>query len=231
MENYLSLFFIFTDCWDHFKKGKKRDMSLAIELAADRKKILVNCEMSTGGWTVIQKRHEGNVNFFREWSEYKRGFGNHNSDHWIGLDIIHKLTNQDRYSLRIDMTNWERETVTVEYKNFIIDTEENGYRLNISGYTESKAGDSLSKHNGWKFSTKDVDNDGIKKKLVDGSCAKRFKGAWWYHKCYSSNLNGNYYRGGTVQEEAYDGISWKSWTGTKTSLKYVSMKIRPKNAN
>ncbi|CAD5122942.1 DgyrCDS11337 [Dimorphilus gyrociliatus] len=215
------------DCWDYYKKGRRRDTALNIQLSADNSVISVSCDMTNGGWTIIQKRHEGSTNFFRDWSEYKKGFGQQFSDHWIGLDNIHKLTNQDRYSLRIDMMNWERETATVEYEYFSVDNEANGYKLNISGFSGSEAGDSLSKHNGWKFSTKDVDNDGAKKEL-GGSCAKRFNGAWWYHKCYSSNLNGLYYRGGKVDDGAFDGVSWKSWTGSKKSLKQVSMKIRPR---
>lgn len=30
--------------------------------------------MTHGGWTVIQKRSNGNVNFLRKWADYKKGF-------------------------------------------------------------------------------------------------------------------------------------------------------------
>ena len=63
----------------------------------------------------------------------------------------------------------------------------------------SVKGDSLSYHNGKKFSTKDQDND------VDSgsSCAVRFHGAWWYNSCYNSNLNGQY--NGTDDK----GVEWQ----------------------
>lgn len=99
----------------------------------------------------------------------------------------------------------------------------------MTGYQDSPAGDSLTKHHGSRFSTMDVDNDLVEKEF-GGSCARRFSGAWWYYKCYKSNLNGKYYRGGSVEAERYDGVAWKSWTGSKYSLKKVEMKVIPRSA-
>ncbi|KAG7258482.1 hypothetical protein CRUP_015093 [Coryphaenoides rupestris] len=81
-------------------------------------------------------------------------------------------------------------------------------------------GDSLLKHNGMKFTTKDRDND-----HSENNCASFYHGAWWYRNCHTSNLNGQYLRG---QHTSYaDGIEWSSWTGWQYSLKYSEMKIRP----
>ena len=63
--------------------------------------VEVLCDQCTagGGWTVIQQRNyvDGvtRVDFDRVWGVYKRGFGimNEDGEFWIGLDLIHNLTN------------------------------------------------------------------------------------------------------------------------------------------
>ena len=75
--------------------------------------------------------------------------------------------------------------------------------------------------NGFAFSTKDRDND-----MSLGNCAIAYKGAWWYTKCHSSNLNGAYLNG---QHTSYaDGIEWNLFTGYNYSLKTTSMMIKRK---
>ena len=82
------------------------------------------------------------------------------------------------------------------------------------------AGDSLTHHHGYSFSTKDRDND------VDGGhCAQLYKGAWWYVNCHHSNLNGQYLRG--HHDSSADGIEWYAWHKHDYSLKKVQMKLRP----
>jgi len=84
-------------------------------------------------------------------------------------------------------------------------------------------GDSLKYHRGYKFSTRDQDNDVFSSQ----SCSVKFKGAWWYRSCHHSNLNGLYLRGNHTSYA--DGVEWKYWTGVYYSLKFTEMKIRPFN--
>ena len=107
----------------------------------------------------------------------------------------------------------------------MVEHESQGYLLHVEGFS-GEGGDSFSKHNLNKFSTKDVDNDRVTKQF-NGSCANRFSGAWWYHKCYSCNLNGVFYRNGIVAEKKFDGIAWKSWKGPNYSMMKTEMKIAP----
>ena len=151
-------------------------------------------------------------------------------EHWLGNDVIHLLTNQDAYTLRIDLVTWDRRRASVEYDYFMVDGESEGYRLHLLGH-RGPGPDSLLKHNNRKFSTHDVDNDSAAPGEFGGSCARRFTGAWWYFRCYKSNLNGRYYRGGAVASGRYDGVAWNAWTGNEYSLKTVEMKIRPRRAN
>ncbi|VDH91613.1 Hypothetical predicted protein [Mytilus galloprovincialis] len=49
------------------------------------RKIFVYCIMSGNKkWTVIQKRTDGSMDFYRTWSEYSNGFGRVDKDHWLG---------------------------------------------------------------------------------------------------------------------------------------------------
>ena len=82
------------------------------------------------------------------------------------------------------------------------------------------AGDSLLKHSGMKFTTKDRDSD-----HSENNCAAFYRGAWWYRNCHTSNLNGQYLRG--AHASYADGVEWSSWTGWQYSLKFSEMKIRP----
>ncbi|TSP36072.1 Fibrinogen C domain-containing protein 1 [Bagarius yarrelli] len=142
----------------------------------------------------------------------------------MSLRQIHALSIQANYELRIDLEDFENSTAFAQYDMFgvglfSVDPEGDGYPLTIGGYTGT-AGDSLLKHNGMKFTTKDRDND-----HSENNCASFYHGAWWYNSCHMSNLNGQYLHG---QHTSYaDGIEWSSWTGWQYSLKFVEMKIRP----
>ncbi|KAJ8285630.1 hypothetical protein GJAV_G00029070 [Gymnothorax javanicus] len=141
-----------------------------------------------------------------------------------GLRQIYALTIQANYELRIDLEDFANNTAFAQYGTFgvglfSVDPDDDGYPLTISDYSGT-AGDSMLKHNGMKFTTKDRDND-----HSENNCASFYRGAWWYRNCHNSNLNGQYLNG---QHTSYaDGIEWSSWTGWQYSLKYSEMKIRP----
>lgn len=51
------------------------------------------------GWTVIQRRLDGSVDFYRNWTDYRRGFGDLEGEFWLGNEHIHQLTNQGEYTV------------------------------------------------------------------------------------------------------------------------------------
>uniref|UniRef100_A0A672LF83 Fibrinogen C domain-containing protein 1-like n=1 Tax=Sinocyclocheilus grahami TaxID=75366 RepID=A0A672LF83_SINGR len=214
------------DCSDIYASGQRQDGIYSVFPTHYPAGFQVYCDMSTdgGGWTVIQRREDGSVNFFREWDSYREGFGKITGEYWLGLKQIHALSIQGNYELRIDLEDFENSTAFAQYGVFgvglfSVDPEDDGYPLTIADYTGT-AGDSLLKHNGMKFTTKDRDND-----HSENNCASFYHGAWWYRNCHTSNLNGQYLRG---QHTSYaDGIEWSSWTGWQYSLKFTEMKIRP----
>ena len=121
-------------------------------------------ETDGGGWTVFQRRKDGSVDFYRNWTDYEEGFGDLNGEFWLGLSKIHCLT-QDRtdYTLRVDLEDFENETRYAKYSTFNIGNSTTDYTITVEGYC-GDAGDSMTSSgygyvNGMKFSTKDRDND------------------------------------------------------------------------
>ncbi|XP_071961759.1 ficolin-2-like [Antedon mediterranea] len=215
------------------RKGYPRDCSDLLERnsAATSGAYMINihdggepfrvyCDMETdgGGWTVFQRREDGSMNFYRNWVAYKAGFGNFNSEHWLGNDNIHRLTSDGHFELRVDMSTFEGESAYAHYDNFRIGDEESNYKL-ICGNYSGNAGDSLTLQNNHQFSTFDQDHD-----TSGSSCCVLYKGAWWYEHCHDSNLNG-LYLGGTTDQYA-KGVVWKDWKDYYYSLKTTEMKIR-----
>lgn len=182
--------------------------------------LSVFCDMDTdgGGWTIIQKRGQyGNSQdyFFKNWNDFKLGFGDLKKEFWVGNGQLFAITNQGNYSLRIDMKDLDGEKRFALYKNFWIGNEDHYYKLHVSSYS-GNAGNSLNDANGKNFATKDKD---LGKHVVF------YKGAWWHNSCYETNLNGLNFNG--PHESFADGIMWRSWKGASYSLSEVEMKIRP----
>ncbi|CAL8354281.1 unnamed protein product [Arctogadus glacialis] len=177
----------------------------------------VYCDMETdgGGWTVFQRRMNGNTDFYRSWSEYRAGFGNVSQEFWIGNELLHHLTQAGPMAMRVELRA-ENETAYAHYSTFSVASEENHYSLQLSGFTGT-AGDSMKYHNGRPFSTHDQDPDplGI-------HCARAYMGGWWYKNCYKTNLNGLYGVSSNNQ-----GVVWIDWKGKDSSLPSTEMKIRP----
>ena len=182
--------------------------------------VSVYCDMDTddGAWTVFQRRHNGLVDFYRDWEDYKQGFGYVNGDYWLGLQILHWLTSTARYELRVDLEDFAGNTAYAKYSSFQIADERLFYKLIIGDY-EGTAGDSLRRHHYMNFSTRDQDHD----IWDDGNCAQYVTGAWWYETCLASNLNGVYMGPSVISDK---GMAWYRWYNTWKVLKKSEMKIR-----
>ncbi|XP_074550179.1 microfibril-associated glycoprotein 4-like [Halichoeres trimaculatus] len=212
------------DCSDIYNNDNARPSGVyTIYPIGATSAVQVFCDMDSlgGRWTVFQRRMDGSVNFYRPWDHYKTGFGTAAGEYWLGLENLFHLTLRKNYELLVDMEDFEGNKVYARYSSFSIDPEANGYRLNVSGFIDGGAGDSLYFHNGQKFSTFDKDQDSS-----SAHCAKLYLGAFWYNNCHYANPNGVYRWGadGTIYAV---GVDWRQWKGFDYSLKSISMKIRP----
>ncbi|XP_071836854.1 fibrinogen-like protein A [Apostichopus japonicus] len=96
---------------------------------------------SSGGWTVIQRRIDGSIDFSRDWDSYKSGFGFLSQEFWLGNERLSYLTNQKKYQLVIEMTSSHGSLIRVSYDNFRISDEFSNFKLFslgiFSGRTET----------------------------------------------------------------------------------------------
>ncbi|XP_050964122.1 microfibril-associated glycoprotein 4-like [Labeo rohita] len=215
------------DCSDVYKSGQTVSGIYSIYPAGDFP-VWVYCQMISygndddkGGWTVIQRRMDGSVNFYRPWNQYKRGFGNVEGEYWLGLENMYELTRNRNYMLRVDLEDFEGRKGFALYSSFSVGPEADGYKLQVSGFRDGGAGDSLTHHSGQKFSTFDKDQDSENR-----NCAKLFLGAFWYNFCHQTNPNGVYLWGEDNTHYAI-GVAWVTWKQKyAVSMKSISMKIK-----
>lgn len=78
---------------------------------------------------VFQRRLDGSVDFYRDWNEYKDGFGFLRREFWLGKDKISYLTNQKDYELRIDLNSVHYISSFAKYNLFRISDEASKYKL------------------------------------------------------------------------------------------------------
>ncbi|KAH8403828.1 hypothetical protein KR215_003858, partial [Drosophila sulfurigaster] len=142
--------------------------------------FMVSCDEDSngGGWTIVLRREDGSVNFYRNWKDYKQGFGNMNGEFFIGLEKLHMLTKEQDQELLFLMENSKGETKFAKYDQFAIGSEKNLYALQTLGEYSGDAGDSFSGQMSYNFSARDRDND-----VYTGNCALEHRGGWWYNKC------------------------------------------------
>uniref|UniRef100_A0A8C1F0J9 Fibrinogen C-terminal domain-containing protein n=1 Tax=Cyprinus carpio carpio TaxID=630221 RepID=A0A8C1F0J9_CYPCA len=213
--------FLSTDCSDVYSSGENVSGVYTITTIAGP--LQVYCEMISGGindrglWTVILRRMNGEVNFFRPWESYKWGFGNKTGEYWLGLEFLYQLTLRYRYKLRVDVEDIEGKAFAL-YEPFSVGSEADGYKVQVSGFVDGGTGDTLSYHNGMKFSTFDNDQD-----TWSSNCAMTFsQGGFWYNTCANANPTGLYFWGkdyGSLSIGAY-------WKSPNKPVKSISMKIR-----
>ncbi|XP_049548188.1 angiopoietin-4-like [Anopheles darlingi] len=183
----------------------------------------VYCEQASfgGGWLVVQHRFDGSVDFYRNWDQYREGFGEVDNEFWLGLERMHQLTTARPYELIVEMKDFKGNYGYTRYIRFQVGSESEKYELTLGlGLDSGRAGDGFDGfHNGVKFSTKDRDND----ETPDKHFAVRYTGAWWY--CPGggvTNLNGPYKN----SDDTWNSTVWYHFKADLRALSFTRMMIR-----
>ena len=121
-----------TNCVDVYEAGQRTDGIYTIKLD-NGKAFKVFCDQTTagGGWTVIQKRMDGSVDFDRGWKKYEWGFGRKRGEYWLGLNKIRRLTKK-RNRLRVDLEDFSGNIAYAEYSLFRVKGKK--YNLTLGSY-------------------------------------------------------------------------------------------------
>ncbi|XP_057291654.1 microfibril-associated glycoprotein 4-like [Hydractinia symbiolongicarpus] len=214
------------DCLQHYQSGVRVDGLYMVHMN-NLKMVQVYCDQTTdgGGWTVFQRRMDGTVNFYRNWREYKIGFGKLQHEFYLGNENLYILTLQSLYpkgsQLRVDMVDWDDRRIYAKYSSFQVDNENTKYTIHLGSYS-GNAGYSLTYHDGQKFSTYDKDYD-----ASSDNCAQKYRGAWWFKSCHLSDLNGEYVQKDAPHPGSERGVYWYHYKYSSTySLKFTEMKVR-----
>ncbi|KAJ3664173.1 hypothetical protein Zmor_008363 [Zophobas morio] len=213
------------DCQEVLRREYKGSGLYRIKPVYSPEPFWVWCDLTTrgGGWTYVLNRFDGSENFYRNWTDYKEGFGDLSGEFWLGLDHLHQLTNSKSSELLFELVDWDIKKAYQHYNHFVIGNETEGYAVKGLGESYGDAGDSFSGHVNMKFTTADKDQD----TRVEYNCAAYNKGAWWYSNCYFSHLTGVYVHEGLLSEDNHN-IQWNTFHGYFYSLKQVRMMVRPR---
>ncbi|XP_051858743.1 angiopoietin-related protein 4-like isoform X2 [Drosophila albomicans] len=171
--------------------------------------VLCDSQLAGPGWIVIQERVGGNESFTRDWATYRKGFGSFQSDFFLGLEKLHRITSLQRL-LYIHLVAENERTYNARYDDFKISDEDNGYALSLGKFNGTIV-DSMRYNENMKFSTFDHDNDNAD----DDNCAIIYESGWWYNYCSTCNLNA-----------PYEDLHW--YNIEYIFIKEVKMLIRPK---
>ncbi|XP_059085714.1 uncharacterized protein LOC131882549 [Tigriopus californicus] len=197
-----------------------------LDLSGERRLDRVRPVFCDGEWTTVLKRGQfGNDRYLfdKTWSEYQNGFGDAAGEHWIGLDMLHKMTTDREYELRIQFIDQSDHFRQSFYDIFSIGSPP-FYYLNVNGFhsgPDSKTRDALTSMDGNPFSTSDNDQDSEAVNLAQLS-----RGGGWFGKGYLTNPFGSNFN--FRQSDPDVGITWTPHLGNTESMKSMTWSIRPK---
>ena len=159
--------------------------------------VTVSCDQTTdgGGWLVYQRRLDGSVDFARNWSDYKMGFGiigDDTKEMWMGNEKLFQI--QQAYGsieleFRIEATAFNGDSCWATCYPFEMRPETESYSItwNTVKASHSKMVRHINYHKDVEFSALDRQSP-----ACDPACFNSFTGPWWFEACAYFYLNGKY---------------------------------------
>ena len=142
---------------------------------------------------LVQQNVDGSNFFNRSWEEFKVGFNNSKGNYWLGNELLHQLTDQNTYKLRIDLKARNQSWYYAEYRTFLVYSEAFNYKIVLDGFSGNTgaAGNAFNYQNNMMFTTYDRDNDLFNGSVYKNNCAVYKGGGFWYRDCAWASLNGH----------------------------------------
>ncbi|KAK3090169.1 hypothetical protein FSP39_009690 [Pinctada imbricata] len=122
-----------------------------------------------------------------------------------GNEIVHQISSQGVYELRVELGDFDFNYRHAVYSNFKIGSESDGFRLTYDKFDHGSAGDSLKTAKNMKFTTMDKDQDTHNGANCAGN--PRNPGAWWHKACFDGRLTGAYYKSPKVFVSYFTSLS------------------------
>uniref|UniRef100_A0A915HNL5 Fibrinogen C-terminal domain-containing protein n=1 Tax=Romanomermis culicivorax TaxID=13658 RepID=A0A915HNL5_ROMCU len=188
------------------------------------KRVLCDFTTDSGGWTVVQARQNGLVDFFtnRDWNAYKNGFGT-DQEFWIGNQCLYEWTNRGKtYQLLAQVADQNGFNYMSMYSSFKIANEANNYRITLGTFVGNTLVDNFVRIQNQPFETYDKDTD----QNQALNCATYWQAGWWFNpQCEATGALNLPYEP-DANSPQLQGIQWQTNSGV-VRLLTTSMKIRP----
>ncbi|KAK2159140.1 hypothetical protein NP493_1744g00003 [Ridgeia piscesae] len=122
-------------CYGHKSRDRK-----SYTVYRGEKAINVSCDFVTdgGGWTVLLRRNRSeSVDFNRSWNDYITGFGDPQSEFWVGLDPATQLIAGLDIILRHDVITSDGSRRHAIYTGFRLGSARNMYRFVYAAFNRT----------------------------------------------------------------------------------------------
>ncbi|KFB48611.1 fibrinogen and fibronectin [Anopheles sinensis] len=144
-------------------------------------------EEMQGSWIVFQRRFDGSVDFHRNWTEYRNGFGDPvGGEFWLGLEKLYAITGQCRSELLILGEDYAGRKMFTYWTNFRIASEEESYRIEELCEPCMGHGTNMILKEQEKFVTYDKVGD-----YTHWKANATIDGGWWFNRNEDYRLSTN----------------------------------------